>query len=157
MDSVIIVLAGAVLGFWQEFSAANALAALKALVSTRATVLRDGGESEVPADQIVPGDVILLSAGSLVPGDCRLLESEDLFVNESALTGESYPVEKSPGQLPAETPPAEPLGFVPLPPVFLAAMLTLVVLYAAAAELVKRWFYGTLSKKARADVEARRR
>lgn len=99
-----IVLIGAGLGFWQEYSAANALAALIALVETRVAVLRDGRETELPTELIVPGDVILLSAGSTIPGDCRLMESEDLFVNEAALTGESYPVEKQPCELPAGTP-----------------------------------------------------
>jgi Mg2+-importing ATPase len=101
---LVIVFAGAILGFWQEFSAANALAALSALVSTRVSAVRDCAEIQVPTDTIVSGDIVLLSAGSMVPGDCRILESEDLFVNESALTGESYPAEKCPGELPVETP-----------------------------------------------------
>lgn len=92
-----IVMVGAVLGFWQEFSAANALAALGALVSARSTVLRDGQPVEVPNDHVVTGDVLLLSAGSTIPGDCRLLDAHDLFVDESSLTGESFPVEKHVG------------------------------------------------------------
>jgi Mg2+-importing ATPase len=99
-----IVLAGAGLGFWQEYTAANALAALLALVSSKVTVLRGGRELDVEADEIVPGDIVLLSAGSKVPGDCRLLEAKDLFVNESTLTGETYAVEKQPGELPPDTP-----------------------------------------------------
>lgn len=102
-----IVLIGAVLGFWQEFSASNSLAALVSMVTSRVTVLRDGQPVELPTDNIVPGDVLLLSAGSTIPGDCRLLESHDLFVNESALTGESFPVEKQPGQIPFDRPMAD--------------------------------------------------
>jgi len=95
------------LGFVQERGAAGAVRQLLARVSIRTTVLRDGATTDVPAEQIVPGDVIVLSAGSAVPGDCRLLSSEDLFVDESALTGETFPVEKDPGTLPAETPLAK--------------------------------------------------
>jgi Mg2+-importing ATPase len=99
-----IVAIGAMLGFWQEFTASNAVAALAATVSTRVTVLRDGAPVERPPDDIVAGDVLLLSAGSLIPADCRLLEAQDLFVNEATLTGESFPVEKQPGSLPPNTP-----------------------------------------------------
>lgn len=99
-----IILIGAVLGFWQEYAAAHALESLKSLVAARSRVLRDGGEIEAAADAIVPGDVVVLSAGSTIPGDCRLLESKDLFVNESALTGESFPVEKQPGLAGADSP-----------------------------------------------------
>ncbi|WP_437192712.1 magnesium-translocating P-type ATPase [Planctomicrobium sp. SH527] len=102
-----IVLSGAILGFWQEFSASNALAALASMVTTRVTVLRDGKQVKLPTESIVPGDILLLSAGSTIPGDCRLLESQDLFVNESALTGESFPVEKQPGELPSDVPMAD--------------------------------------------------
>jgi Mg2+-importing ATPase len=99
-----IVLIGAVLGLWQEFSATRALAALWAQVKTRVSVLRDGIPVELAADELVKGDLLMLSAGSTIPADCRLLESEDLFVNESSLTGESFPVEKQPGQGPAHLP-----------------------------------------------------
>lgn len=101
---LVIVGVGVGLGFWQEFGAANALAALMAVINTKFTALRDGREMELPHDAIVPGDVVVLSAGSSIPGDCRLLEAKDLFVNEATLTGETYPVEKSSGQHSAETP-----------------------------------------------------
>ena len=102
-----IVLVSGLLGFWQERGAANALSRLLALVQTKAVVLRDGVEKELPAEQIVPGDVILLAAGAAVPGDCRILEAKDLFVDEAALTGESYPVEKAPGLEPPDIPMAK--------------------------------------------------
>lgn len=99
-----IVLASGLLGFWQEHGAAGAVQKLLALVQVNATVLRDGKATQVPADQVVPGDVIVLSAGGKIPGDCLLLESNDLYVNEATLTGETYPVEKAAGVLAGETP-----------------------------------------------------
>ena len=90
-----IVLASGVLGFWQEYSATDAVAKLRALVETKARVLRDGVEAIIPLAEVVPGDVALLSAGAIIPGDGRLLEARELFVNEAALTGETFPAEKS--------------------------------------------------------------
>ena len=106
-DAIIIsaiVLASGMLGFFQERGAANAVAGLLARVSLRTIVWRNGARADIPAEQVVPGDVVVLSAGSAVPGDARLLESQDLFVDESALTGETFPVEKAVGTLPADTP-----------------------------------------------------
>ncbi|HAP38899.1 MAG TPA: magnesium-translocating P-type ATPase [Nitrospira sp.] len=99
-----IILAGALLSFRQEYSAARAVAGLLALVQVTARVRRDGLLIEVPADTVVPGDVVELSAGSSVPGDARLLEARDLFVDEATLTGETYPVEKSAAILPGDMP-----------------------------------------------------
>ena len=90
----IMVLLGIVLRFYQEMRADNAAEKLKAMVSSTATVVRGGKESEVPLKFLVPGDIIRLSAGDLVPGDVRVLLAKDLFLNQSALTGESLPVEK---------------------------------------------------------------
>ena len=89
-----IILASALLGFWQEQKAAKAVASLLALVKVTTEVRREGKLIEVPLEDIVPGDVIDLSAGSSIPGDGRLLESKDLFVDEATLTGETYPTEK---------------------------------------------------------------
>ena len=89
-DAVIvlaIVLGSALLGFVQEYRAGHAVASLLALVQTRVTVRRDGREVELTHDAIVPGDVIVLSAGAAVPADCRIIQSTDLFVDESTLTG----------------------------------------------------------------------
>jgi Mg2+-importing ATPase len=102
----IIVITG-LLGFWQEKGAANAVEKLLALVQVRTMVIRDGGQREAPLDEVVPGDVVILSAGDAIPGDCLLLEGKNLFVNEAPLTGETYPVEKIPGLLPPETPLAQ--------------------------------------------------
>jgi Mg2+-importing ATPase len=97
-----IILVSALLSFWQEYSAARAVAGLLALVQITARARRDGELQEVPADHIVPGDIVELSAGSSLPGDARLLEAKDLFVDEATLTGETYPAEKSVATLTAE-------------------------------------------------------
>jgi len=102
-----IVLGSALLGFLQEFRASNAVAKLLAVIQTRVRVLRDGNEIEVAQDALVPGDVIVLAAGAAVPADCRILHSTDLFVDESTLTGESYPAEKNAGELPEDAPLAK--------------------------------------------------
>jgi len=94
-----VVLMSATVGFLQEYRAANAVAALLAVIQVKATVLRDGRKTDVPVDEVVPGDVVLLDAGDTIPGDGLLLESTDLFVDESALTGESYPAEKKVGEV----------------------------------------------------------
>jgi len=101
---LLIVFASALLGFWQEFRAATAVASLQKLVAVQADVLRDGTVIRVALEEVVPGDVVILTAGSNIPADGRLLEACDLFVNEATLTGETFPVEKVPGELPADTP-----------------------------------------------------
>ncbi|MCC6967916.1 MAG: magnesium-translocating P-type ATPase [Nitrospira sp.] len=98
-----IILAGACLSFWQEYTAARAVAGLLALVQITARAWRDGELRDIPAEHIVPGDVIELSAGSSLPGDALVLEAKDLFVDEATLTGETYPVEKSAGTLASGT------------------------------------------------------
>jgi Mg2+-importing ATPase len=90
-----IVLVSGLLGFWQEYGAAHAVAKLSAMVETKVRVLRDSREVLVPLAQVVPGDVVLLSAGAMIPGDARLLEARELFVNEAVLTGETFPAEKT--------------------------------------------------------------
>jgi Mg2+-importing ATPase len=106
VDAVIvltIVVATVGIGYSREYSAQAAAAALRARLSTRATALRDGQEVPVPLREIVPGDVVLLAAGSLVPGDGLILEATDFYVSEAVLTGESFPVEKELGAVPAES------------------------------------------------------
>ncbi len=99
-----IVLMSGLLGFWQERSAARAVAELLAVVELQCTALRDGQEQAIPMAQLVPGDVVLLAAGDGIPADCRLLEERDLCVDEATLTGESDPVGKDPAPVPAEAP-----------------------------------------------------
>ena len=100
MDAIIILVivgSSALLSFSQEYSASSAVDRLREQVSLKAQVVRDGREQAIPAEAIVPGDVVVLSAGSLIPADGVVLEARDLFVNQAALTGETFPVEKQPG------------------------------------------------------------
>jgi Ca2+-transporting ATPase len=90
----VIVLFAVLLGFIQEFRAERAIQALRQMAAPLATVLRDGQEASVPARELVPGDVILLSAGNKVPADGRVLEAINLQIEEAVLTGESVAVEK---------------------------------------------------------------
>lgn len=103
---ILIVLASAGLGYVREYRAAAAAAALRSTIRTRANVIRDGSSTMVPIEDVVPGDVVMLAAGSIVPADAIVLEATDFFVSEAVLTGESFPVEKSAGTLPATTPVA---------------------------------------------------
>ena len=82
------------LRFLQEARADAAAAKLRAMIHVTATVVRDGMPKEIPLHDLVPGDIIHLSAGDMIPGDVRLLSSKDLFVSQGSLTGESLPVEK---------------------------------------------------------------
>jgi Mg2+-importing ATPase len=97
-----IVFMSVILDFYQESKAEKAAEMLKEKVAVTATVLRDGAKREVKLSMIVPGDVIYLSAGDIVPADARVIAAKDLFVNQSALTGESFPVEKTSTPLGAE-------------------------------------------------------
>ncbi|MGE5139402.1 MAG: magnesium-translocating P-type ATPase [Rudaea sp.] len=101
---LVIVLASGLLSFFQEHDAADAVAHLLALVKIRALVRREGVETEIPIEEVVPGDIVLLHAGDTIPGDSRLLESRDLYIDSAALTGETFPVEQSPGIVPADMP-----------------------------------------------------
>ena len=97
-----MVLLGIVLRFIQESRADHAAEQLQAMVSTTATVIREGQKQEVSLKEIVPGDILFLSAGDMIPADVRLLAAKDLFINQAALTGESIPVEKMPDCAPAD-------------------------------------------------------
>lgn len=104
---LLILVASGLLGFWQEHRAATAVNELLKLVRTTTSVTRDGTVVDVPIEEIVPGDVVVLAAGATVPGDARLLEAKDLFVDEAALTGESYPADKSIAPVAGDAPLAE--------------------------------------------------
>jgi P-type Mg2+ transporter len=92
-----IVLASTLLGFFQEYRASAAVEELKQRLALTCHVMRDGVERTVPVSNIVPGDLILLSAGNLIPADGLVIEAEDFLVSEASMTGESFPVEKQPG------------------------------------------------------------
>ena len=98
-----VVLVNAAIGFVQESKAESAIAALARIVSTRALVLRGGRKTNLPSEELVPGDIVLLSAGDKVPADLRLIRSRELMVDESALTGESLPVAKHAAHLALDT------------------------------------------------------
>ncbi|SHH12820.1 Ca2+-transporting ATPase [Thermosyntropha lipolytica DSM 11003] len=114
-----IVIVNAFLGFIQEYRAERSLNEIKKLASPTARVIRDGKMQIIPADELVPGDMVLMEAGDRVPADIRLIETFALEVDEAALTGESMPVEKKTGILKEETPLAERSNMV-----FLGTMVT---------------------------------
>jgi len=104
---VVIVFFAAGLGFYQEYRSERALEALRLMAAPVATVIREGKEEEIPASELVPGDIILLQTGDRVPADCRLIEAINLKIDEAPLTGESIAVEKATEVVPAKIPVAE--------------------------------------------------
>ncbi|HJV88646.1 MAG TPA: magnesium-translocating P-type ATPase [Noviherbaspirillum sp.] len=99
-----IVVGSMALGFSQEYRASRAVARLRRSLALTARVLRDGKLQAIPASKLVPGDIIRLSAGNLVPADGMLIEATDFLVTEASLTGEPFPVQKEPGEVPPDTP-----------------------------------------------------
>ncbi len=98
-----VVLVNAIIGFIQEAKAVKAIEALTHVLVSTATVVRDGVQQQVPADDLVPGDIVRLRPGDKVPADLRLISSRELQINESALTGESLPAQKLCAPLPVDT------------------------------------------------------
>ena len=95
---LILLISNAVIGFWEEYQAGNAIAALKAKLAIKARVKRDGKWVTLEVKELVPGDVIRVRLGDIVPADARLLEGDPVEVDQSALTGESLPVERKSGE-----------------------------------------------------------
>ncbi len=138
------------LSYLQETRSSRAVEKLQKLVKTTVTVLRDGKETEVLLEEIVPGDVVVLAAGSLIPADLRVLSAKDFFVTQSALTGESMPVEKNAD---ANQPPGRaPFDFTN------ACFMGSNVLSGSARGIVlatgARTYFGTLAQKLAAKREA---
>ena len=105
---LLMVILGVVLRFVQESRADTAAAKLRAMISVKATVFRDGARREEPIGRLVPGDVVELSAGDMIPADVRLLSAKDFFLTQASLTGEAFPVEKfAPREEPAGRSPLE--------------------------------------------------
>jgi len=102
-----IVLSSSILGFAQEYIASNAVEKLRSQVTIKSNLLRGGKTQLLPSEQVVPGDVVALSAGSLIPADGVVLEANDFFINQAVLTGETFPVEKKPGVVPVNASLAE--------------------------------------------------
>ncbi|MEJ2644610.1 MAG: plasma-membrane proton-efflux P-type ATPase [Gammaproteobacteria bacterium] len=94
---VVLLVFNAAVGFWQEYQAGNAIEQLKKSLALKARALRDGNWSEIPAQTLVPGDIVRLRLGDVIPADIQLIEGEYLSVDQSALTGESLPVERKTG------------------------------------------------------------
>ena len=104
-DSAVIlavVLVNAVIGFVQEGRAENAIAAIRAMIDPKAVVLRNGRRATIPAEEVVPGDIVLLESGDRIPADLRLRKTRNLHIDEAVLTGESVAVEKTPAPVPAD-------------------------------------------------------
>ncbi|HEU4383013.1 MAG TPA: magnesium-translocating P-type ATPase [Anaeromyxobacteraceae bacterium] len=139
----IVAVSGA-LGFWQERRATRAVEELLALVRTTARVRRDGLERDVAADEVVPGDLVLLSAGDTVPADGRLLASNGLFVDEAALTGEGFPAPKSEAPAPTEAPLAQRTSAI-----FLGTHVVSGSAVAVAAAVGRDTVFGAISDRLR--------
>jgi len=107
-----VIVLNTLLGFIQEWRAEGALAALREMSAPHARILRDGERREIEAAEVTPGDILLLETGDRIPADARILSSEDLQVDESALTGESQPVAKQPEVRPENAPVADRLNMV---------------------------------------------
>ena len=100
---IAIILLSGVLGFWQEKRAADAVKSLLAIVKIEVSVVRDGVELNVPAEEVVPGDLCILNAGDIIPGDAAILDSKDLFVDE-AFDGREFSHREQAGIVTRETP-----------------------------------------------------
>jgi Mg2+-importing ATPase len=96
---IVIVITSVAIDFFQERDASNAAEKLKQAVKSRATVVRDGVEKEILSQDICMGDIVLLNAGKIIPADVRILQAKDFFINQSSLTGESFPAEKQPAAI----------------------------------------------------------
>jgi Mg2+-importing ATPase len=107
-----VVIGSTTLGFVQEYRAGNAVEKLRSQVTIKASVKRGGKPLTIHSEHVVPGDVVLLSAGSLIPADGIVLESKDFFVNQAVLTGETFPVEKRPGKISIKASLAERINCV---------------------------------------------
>ena len=99
---VAVLILNAVIGYFQEYKAETSVRALKSMVVPRARAVREGKEKEIPSEDLVPGDIVLLASGGKVPADLRLFKTTELKIEEAALTGESVPVEKRPRSIQEE-------------------------------------------------------
>ncbi|MHB1376570.1 MAG: magnesium-translocating P-type ATPase [Candidatus Humimicrobiaceae bacterium] len=139
---LIIILISSLLGFWQERGADNAVEKLLSRVQINAAVLRNGKEIEIPSNEIVPGDIIMLNAGDLIPGDMVLIESKDFYVNESALTGESFPVNKLPGEVEKDSSISKRINTL-----FMGTSVTSGIAKAVVVNIGKNTVFGNISER----------
>ena len=140
-----IVIGSSLLGFYQEYRASAAVEELKKRLALTCRVVRDGVEGTVHADALVPGDVLVLSAGNLIPADGRILEASDFLVSEASMTGESFPVEKQPGVVPADAPLARRTNVV-----FLGASVRSGTARVVVVETGRRTAFGAIAARLRA-------
>jgi Mg2+-importing ATPase len=140
-----IVVGSSLLGFYQEYRASAAVEELKKRLALTCRVVRDGVEGVVNADALVPGDVLVLSAGNLIPADGRILEASDFLVSEASMTGESFPVEKQPGVVPADAPLAQRTNVV-----FLGASVRSGTARVVVVETGRRTEFGAIAARLRA-------
>ena len=138
----VMILLGTVLRYFQEARADRAAEKLKAMVSTTCTVIRGGKAVELIMQELVPGDIVLLSAGDMVPADVRLITTKDLFINQATLTGEALPVEKL-GSIPEED-QKNPLELHNL--CFLGSNVVSGTGTGVVVQTGKETFFGTLAK-----------
>ena len=139
-----MILISGFLSFFQEFRSNRAAEQLKSMVTNTANILRKGlGRNEIPMKEVVPGDVLYLAAGDMIPADCRIVESIDLFLSESMLTGESLPVEKiaTPIEDAASKPPLELANLCFMGTNVLSGAATAVVVATGSAT-----FFGNIGK-----------
>ena len=139
-----IVVGSSLLGFYQEYRASAAVEELKKRLALSCCVVRDGVEGTVHADALVPGDVLVLSAGNLIPADGRILEASDFLVSEASMTGESFPVEKQPGVVPADAPLARRTNVV-----FLGASVRSGTARVVVVETGRRTAFGAIAARLR--------
>ena len=137
----LMVILGVSLRFAQESRADAAAARLRAMISLTATVIREKEPQEVPLNQLVPGDVILLSAGDMVPADVRLITAKDLFVSQATLTGESLPVDKQ--HAPETEGPVAPLEYTNI--CFLGTSIESGSARAVVVETGPRTYFGSMA------------
>ena len=140
-----IVVGSSLLGFYQEYRASTAVEELKRRLALTCRVARDGVEQTVHADTLVPGDVIVLSAGNLVPADGRILEAKDFLVSEASMTGESFPVEKQAGIVPADAPLAQRTNVV-----FVGASVRSGTAQVLVVDTGRRTAFGAIAARLRA-------
>ena len=140
-----IVIGSTLLGFYQEYRASAAVEELKKRLALTCGVVRDGTDRTVRADTLVPGDVLVLSAGNLIPADGRILEARDFLVSEASMTGESFPVEKQPGVVPADAPLARRTNVV-----FLGASVRSGTATVLVVETGRRTAFGAIAARLRA-------
>ena len=140
-----IVIGSTLLGFYQEYRASAAVEELKKRLALTCRVVRDGVEGTVRADALVPGDVLVLSAGNLIPADGRILEARDFLVSEASMTGESFPVEKQPGVVPADAPLAQRTNVV-----FLGASVRSGTARVLVVDTGRRTAFGAIAARLRA-------